>query len=47
MMYRHIWVSLFNKGIHVEVDSNDIVVIGQNFKISTKALDGTYLAVST
>ena len=34
-----------NKGIHVQVDSNNIVVIGQNFRTFRADTDGTYLAV--
>lgn len=36
-----------NKGIHVQVDSNEVVIIGQNFRLHRADTDGTYLALPT
>ena len=39
--------TLEDKGIHVQADSNNVVVIGQNFRVHRADTDGTYLALPT
>jgi len=39
--------TITNKGIYIQIDSNDAVVIGQNFRPHRADTDGSYLAVPT
>ena len=36
-----------DKGVHVQVDSNNVVIIGQNLRVHRADTDGTYLALPT
>ena len=40
-------ITLEDKGIHVQTDSNNVVVIGQNFRLPRADPAGTYLALPT
>ena len=39
--------TLEDKGVHIQVDSNNVVVIGQNLRVHRADTDGTYLALPT
>jgi len=40
-------VTIQDKGVHVQVDSNNVVIIGQNLRVHRADTDGTYLAIPT